>query len=1153
MVGVGGTGGGARATPRGRRLQPPHAALRRAAASSGSSAAGNGSTSPPLSPAAAAAALPNAVATCAALLPPPANFSSDLLPFRGLDSRVVYVSTSAVDATGLPMVAPSPQAAAAEAIFFIEVPLRDVSIIRYRGASSFTIDAGDSGVQQLIYNLTCPASPKGLIINGTYPSFVTLANGNATLFAAASPQELSLKLLNITSLAFSSPLYYINSPSAGSDTSVLAPVIGSPALSTVEPQRIGDAGFAYTFSAPCGGPYGALSFVCGPGSGGLPITFRCPAAEAVPMCLVWQDSGGGGGAWTPKGGCTVAATSLTTVTCACAASTLPLAVAVRFTTLPRVGPNIFAAVTPVLISRSVALEWAYFLLLLCVCSSGVLFAVIGCALDMRSARTFAKRFLRTPEGAALSALCAVTLREGAGEFLLEPWKKRPGSSRVAPAHGGSGGRGRIGAAAEWGGTGNGTGEGERHRRGSSRHSSHHQHHHRRRHHRALRSAAADDSDGGGEGGAHNRGSDSGSDSNGGGGYQSDDAASLLRSSHALDIFGVSSLFTPPPHKRSPRPAPLPPPTRASVAVDAVRLIGCGTGTAPTHLEKLALLTALPRQLRLRHPLRVAFPWLAALCAVGFAPLSWLWLYSTRLPRPTRVLMLLTSVLLALAVVGYSYALLLRKTSWYALPPPSLYAALPLAAIAAAVSGGSYTLLLRAAAAWVEPSYFEGKHPLLASELRRRRAIDAAFALLPSAEIYACLTVSKGGDVIKKGLAAAAKSGLYMVAPNIKQGLESEHFWSGNGGGGGGGGGSSSSSNAPTKTAAAASLPSSPPAAAPRTPAPAPKSSRIPSSSSTGARHHKQHGPRTPSADRSNPASPATPPATTHGFHVYESEALSMALEAMKIARAGAGEEGVHVSEDTNFSVEGLSDPAKAALSRLTLSARAVLRHECAPGLRELTRPPLAAVAGCRRSLWGAGLLICCAWCVIATVTFGLWFGSGALWGCVLSWAVGCGVAFCVLLPAARVAPMLQHLRHPPNPNHLSTVFAYLPPPLAPSLEHAIASAEAAACNGPLALGGGKRSAAYAPGALAATMSGKLLVQSYSFEQAATPLVAWVLLRQRAVAEAYLHSMLPSFGDAARVAAATLASNAWPAVAVAGAAANGAAIEGGKGGSGQVTR
>ena len=91
-----------------------------------------------------------------------------------------------------------------------------------------------------------------------------------------------------------------------------------------------------------------------------------------------------------------------------------------------------------------------------------------------------------------------------------------------------------------------------------------------------------------------------------------------------------------------------------------------------------------------------------------------------------------------------------------------------------------------------------------------------------------------------------------------------------------------------------------------------------------------------------------------------------------------------------------------------------------------------------------------------------------------------------------------------------------------------------------ALAVGLGAGAHAPAALAAALPSALLLQSFAFVQGTVPSCAWALLRQRAVAEAYLHSMLPTFGDAARVAASTLAANAWP-------LAGGTAAGGGGGG------
>jgi hypothetical protein len=149
----------------------------------------------------------------------------------------------------------------------------------------------------------------------------------------------------------------------------------------------------------------------------------------------------------------VAGLTATTVTCACAAGALPLLLAVRFAALPRAGANVFGAVMPILEPRSVALEWPFFLLLLALLGAGLLFMAVGAALDARGRSTFLKRFLATPEGAVVNALCAVTQKKGAdGGMIVDRFKPpaRRASSKVYPvARSGGGGGGGGGGGAEW--------------------------------------------------------------------------------------------------------------------------------------------------------------------------------------------------------------------------------------------------------------------------------------------------------------------------------------------------------------------------------------------------------------------------------------------------------------------------------------------------------------------------------------------------------------------------------------------------------------------------------------------------------------------------------------------------------------------------------
>jgi hypothetical protein len=1022
--------------------------------------------------------LPNALFAAGALLPAPPAAALDAAPHRGIDTRPVYLSARAVSASGRPLGArPAP---AAPEPFFITLPLRDLSAVAYRGAPApagpswaFTAGAGDA--PQWAFNLTCPPAGAVLPRNSSYPSRAFLLRGAPPPAGTPAP---TLTHLNSTRLLFSSPLHRVYAPASGDGSmDALTPVVGDAALAAADTELTRDGGWAYVFSAPCGPPAGAVQFACAPGSGGAGVTYACPAAEAVPVCVAWAAAVGedGGGAWAPAPNCSVVGVTATTVTCSCAVTALPLLLAARFAALPRAGANVFGAVTPVVVPRMVPLEVGFFILILALLGAGLLLAGVGTALDARGRRTFLARFLTTPEGATLNALCVVTQRDG-GDMVVDrhaPPKRRTG--KVHPAHP------AVGAA----------GEGS----GGAR--------------KELPVGGAAPAPAPAPAPAHRR--RSGSDSDEEEDCESRPEVALRQASYELETFGLASIFTPPIVRGAPLP-PFPPPPLRAVAAAAVRVIGGGAGEAPPPTEVSAVFAALPPRVRLTHPLAVALPWLLARAGAGFPPLAWLWRFSTRLPRATRVLMLLVATMLSLTVVAYAAALMAGRRSWNALPAPSLVASLLLGTIAAGVAEGAWVLLEGAAARWVEEEVFAARYPNLAGELRRRHAIDAALSPLPCAQLFTCLTVSKGGDVIKKGLAAVAEGGAFDVAPDVAAALRTENFWD----------------ERATKGSADAPAPPPAPPRSPAKRAAASRASRSPSKEPRGAKV-------SPRADGAA-AAPARPPpldgAAIVGqfLHLYELQALSAALSSVGVSpgesKAG-GVELVTVSEVDGFTVEGLGSEAKAALARLALRARAVLRHECAGGLRELSgAPPVGG--GCRHALFLTALLTLVAWCCCALTVFALWAGGAGVWGCVGAWSVGGALALCVLEPMRKALPLVNRLRRPPNPNNLAAVFAQLPAPLAPALEHAIATAEAAASLGALALdGGGGRGGVPNPGAYAAALPPVLLEHSFFLAQAARPLVTWARVRQRAVAQTYLHALLPGFGDAARCVALALAAHAWP--------------------------
>lgn len=275
---------------------------------------------------------------------PRATVSHDLLPSRPLDSRVVSIAVAGSSGGGSPI----PLRTTADAPFLIVVPLRDVSIVRYYGGVVHGVNVGQGGFASPVINATCPSSPT--------------SNVRAWFIAGHSSGPANVTIQSFAAVTFTGVVgTEVQAAAVSSDTgSIVAPGGTSAATDTLSGSGANAPTFtqsSYTYvlqTTSCGDAWGSRSFVCGPGAEGTTITYACPVASPVPVC-VWFNTATQ--LWSTDG-CSVAFVNVTSITCAC--MHLPGDFAVRFATLTQVQADVFAVDAPVTRVSSVPVWVAFF-------------------------------------------------------------------------------------------------------------------------------------------------------------------------------------------------------------------------------------------------------------------------------------------------------------------------------------------------------------------------------------------------------------------------------------------------------------------------------------------------------------------------------------------------------------------------------------------------------------------------------------------------------------------------------------------------------------------------------------------------------------------------------------------------------------------------
>jgi hypothetical protein len=266
---------------------------------------------------------------------PRPSVSYDLMGSRPNDSRVVSVSLVGKGGNTL-----TPPTTPATSPYIVVVPINDLSIIKYDASKGrvVSVDVGNSAMAGPTLSVQCPSTPKDALtgVKATYLSPPSLLN---------TPASVTLK--NITGLTFSqvSQLTQSGSPvgdvgfggalSGGGEGSSGGSGVGGTAANPNPQVTTSSSAVSYVLSTDCGAPFGPATFVCGPGALGTTVTFNCPTAVTIPVCL-WYDTSVS--KWTPNA-CTVQSISETAVTCAC--STIG-SFAVRFPVLQLNDNDLFA-------------------------------------------------------------------------------------------------------------------------------------------------------------------------------------------------------------------------------------------------------------------------------------------------------------------------------------------------------------------------------------------------------------------------------------------------------------------------------------------------------------------------------------------------------------------------------------------------------------------------------------------------------------------------------------------------------------------------------------------------------------------------------------------------------------------------------------------
>ena len=360
---------------------------------------------------------------------PPPSARVDRLPSHPMDSRVFTVEVSS--GGGPPVAMSSLSGGPLGGLFYITVPLRDLSIVSWTaGGGAAGVDVGQGYISRSpVFNVTCPASAAAGVV-GAFVSAVDVS------LSPPMPAPLSVRVAHVSSVVAAAPAVTEVVDASGVGDAVGSMAGGGGGGAGAAPISVGGdtlvASTLFVLQADCGAPYGNASFACGPGMGGEVVTFACPRASPTPTCLHYDKPTG---AWTTAG-CTVAAVQVTSILCACD----HLAdFGTRYATLDNAPPRVFVTAAPGLgfavLPPAAALLALVAGVLACMCGAA------ACGQGGRGAADRAARFTAALRGdSEVAALQGLGGGTGWAELDVAPAAK--GGARVVPL--GEGGAAAVG-------------------------------------------------------------------------------------------------------------------------------------------------------------------------------------------------------------------------------------------------------------------------------------------------------------------------------------------------------------------------------------------------------------------------------------------------------------------------------------------------------------------------------------------------------------------------------------------------------------------------------------------------------------------------------------------------------------------------------------
>ena len=232
----------------------------------------------------------------------------DLLPARPLDSRVLSVTVSSggeAPASTSTLIQPT-------RVYRITVPLRDLSIVAFNVATGKVdgVEIGQSSHALLspVFNVSCPAeNARSDLAVGSLLSAIDVSTSPAKITSVSVMSSSLVKYGILTADV------YI--PDGDGAADAMSGIVGGrtslSADGSVSNVTVGR--YFVILAANCGVSYGDKQFVCGPGTGGQIVQYKCPRAVPTASCLYFDSLRS---RWTSDG-CVIDSVADTSVDCAC--------------------------------------------------------------------------------------------------------------------------------------------------------------------------------------------------------------------------------------------------------------------------------------------------------------------------------------------------------------------------------------------------------------------------------------------------------------------------------------------------------------------------------------------------------------------------------------------------------------------------------------------------------------------------------------------------------------------------------------------------------------------------------------------------------------------------------------------------------------------